>query len=262
MKRFLLTLLAALAVLTTARPSLAFDAAELVAAKRAVQQGMDAGDAGALVAARGRFAALSAAEPGSALLHYWVGVASWRALPLVQSKGKDKDEAKRIGLDGVAHLDKAIELDPKFAEAYAMKGGLQGMLIGAGGGSPMTLGPQSDANLARAEVLAPENPRIALLDGVGIFHKPAIFGGGSKKALARLAQAQALYAKETAPDSTMPDWGRDDVHTWTGRVLADQKKWAEARDAYRRALQVNPDNGWVRHQLLPQVEKKLQQAVK
>ena len=260
MKRFAIPLLAALVVSFTAGRSAAFDAAELVAAKRAVQEGINAGDAGALVAARSRLAALSAAEPGSALLHYWVGMASWRAMPMVQRK--DKDEAKRIGLDGLAHLDRAIALDPKFAEAYAMKGGLQGMLIGIGGGSPMTLGPQADANLARAEVLAPANPRVALLDGVGILHKPGIFGGGAKKALVRLGEAQAMFAKEATPDPTMPDWGRDDVHTWTGRALADQKKWAEARDAYRRALEVNPENGWVRNQLLPAVEKKLQQAAK
>jgi len=257
MKRTLLTLLAALAL---AAPVHAFDATEVAAAKKAVQDGMNAGDGDALVAARAKFAALSAAEPSSALLHYWVGMASWRALPLIQRK--DKDEAKRMGLDGVAHLDQAIALDPRFAEAYAMKGGLQGMLIGVGGGSPMTLGPQSESNLARAEVLAPENPRVALLDGVGIFHKPGIFGGGSKKALPRLAEAQALYAKEIVSDPVMPDWGRDDVHTWTGRAYADQKKWTEAVAAYKRALEVNPANGWVRNILLPEAEKKSQQASK
>lgn len=253
------TLVSALAVLTlaTAAPSLAFDPAEVVAARRAVQQGLDNGNADALVAARGRFAALSAAEPGSALLHYWVGFASWRAMPLVQRTSKD--EAKRIGLDGLAHLDRALAVDPGFADAVALKGGLQGMLIGVGGGSPMTLGPQSEANLTRAAQLAPRNPRVALLDGVGILHKPGIFGGGGKKALARLAEARALFETDVVADSTLPDWGREDIHVWTGRAHASQKKWADARDAYRRALEVNPDNGWVRHQLLPEVEKKLQQ---
>jgi tetratricopeptide (TPR) repeat protein len=258
MKSIALMLIAALAL--AAVPAHAFDAAEVVAAKKAVQDGMNAGDAAALVAARGKFAALSAAEPSSALLHYWVGMASWRTLPMVQRK--DKDEARRIGLDGVAHLDRAIEIDPKFAEAYAMKGGLQGMLIGVGGGSPMTLGPQSDQNLARAEVLAPGNPRVALLDGVGILHKPAIFGGGAKKAIARLAEAQAMFAKETVSDPTLPDWGRDDVHTWMGRAYAEQKKWNEAVASYKRALEANPDNGWVKNVLLPEAEKKSQQAAK
>lgn len=258
MKALALLLSAALAL--AALPAHAFDPAEVASAKRAIQSGMDQGDAAATLAARGRFAALSAAEPGSAVLHYWVGLAAWRALPLAQRQSKD--EAKRIGLDGVAHLDRAIELDPRFADAYALKGGLQGMLIGVGGGSPMTLGPQSDANLSRAEGIAPENPRVALLDGVGTFHKPAIFGGGAKKALVRLAEAEARFAKESVADSVQPDWGRDDVHVWIGRAHAGQKKWGAAVAAYRRALEINPANGWVRSSLLPEAEKKLQQAAK
>lgn len=256
--RLLVLLLAAVTLAPAA--ARAFDPAELVATKRALQSAMDGGDAAALVAARSKFAAMSAAEPGSALLHYWVGFASWRAMPMVQRH--DKAEARRLGLDGVAHLDRATERDPKFAEAFALKGGLQGMLIGAGGGSPMTLGPQSDANLTRADALAPGNPRVALLDGIGTLHKPGIFGGGAKKALPRLTEAAARFEKESVADSTGPDWGRDDVHVWIGRAWASQKKWAEARAAYQRALAVNPANGWVRTQLLPEVEKKLAQAAR
>lgn len=260
MRRPTLIAVTALLIAAPAAPALALDPAEVAAAKRAVQHGVDLGSPDTLLAARGRFAAMSAADPGSKLLHYWVAFASWRAMPLVQRT--DRDGAKRIGLDGVEHLDRALAIDPDFAEALALKGGLQGMLIGAGGGSPMTLGPQSDANLARAERLAPGNPRVALLDGVGILHKPAIFGGGAKKALARLAEAGARFETETVVDSTLPDWGRDDVHVWTGRAYAGQKRWAEARDAYRRALQVNPDHGWARAVLLPEAENQLQRAAR
>ena len=260
MKRIPSLVIAAVALVVLAAPSHGFDPAEVAAIKRQVQHGMNGGNPDAVVAARGRFAALSAAEPNSALLHYWVAFASWRAMPLIQRS--DKAEAKRIGQDGIAHLDRTLEIDPQFAEALALKGSLQGMLIGAGGGSPMTLGPQSSANLDRAAGLAPKNPRIALLDGIGILHKPAVFGGGAKKALPRLTEALAFYASDAVSDSTQPDWGRDDVHVWIGRAHAAQKKWAEARDAFKQALEVNPDNGWVRHQLLPAAEKNLQRAAR
>lgn len=251
-----LLLLAALAA--PAAPAAAFDPVEVAAARRAVDAAMNAGDAAQALAARGRFAALAAAEPDSPLLHYWVGYASWRALPLVQRTSKD--EAKRIGLDGVAHLDRALALDPRFGEAWALKGGLQGMLIGAGGGSPMTLGPESEKSIARGEALDPASPRVALLAGIGTLHKPGILGGGPKKALPHFAEARARFEREAVADSTRPAWGRDDVHVWTGIAHSRAKRWSEAREAYLRALEINPDHGWVRTQLLPEIERRLQKA--
>ena len=55
-------------------------------------------------------------------------------------------------------------------------------------------------------------------------------------------------------------WGRDDAHLWAGRAAMKLKRYADARDAYRKALEVNPANAWVRGQLLPEVEKAMTSA--
>ena len=69
---------AIVALATHAAPARAADPSEIVAGKRAVQEAMNGGKVEALLAARARLAALSSAEPGSALLHYWAAFASWR----------------------------------------------------------------------------------------------------------------------------------------------------------------------------------------
>ena len=111
--------------------------------------------------------------------------------------------------------------------------------------------------MAHAKDLAPKNPRVALLDGINTLYKPAFVGGGADKAVLRFGEAQVLYAAETVTDPAAPDWGRDDVYLWDGRAQAKTGDFKGAKESYTKALAANPSNGWVRHSLLPDVEKKL-----
>jgi Flp pilus assembly protein TadD len=115
----------------------------------------------------------------------------------------------------------------------------------------MTLGPQATAHLARAETLRPEDPRIHLLVGVGVMHKPVNFGGGPLPAIDEFRRAQECFAKESVADSTAPDWGRDDAFLWEGRAQMAAHDYAAAKAAFQRALEANPRNGWVKTKLLP-----------
>ncbi|MEO5616470.1 MAG: tetratricopeptide repeat protein [Candidatus Eisenbacteria bacterium] len=253
MKSLLACALAASLAIALAGPALALDRTALAVARRDLQSAVNKGDLTALMSLRARFAAMSQADPGNALLRYWVAVASWRAMPLQ----KNNELAQRIGDDALDHLEKGLTSEPKFAEALALRGGIQGMLIGYRPSSAMTLGPQSGANISRAISMEPGNPRIHLLAGVGELHKPAVFGGGPKGAIEEFRRAQELFAKEAVTDSIAPDWGRDDAFLWEGRAAMKLKDYAGARVAYRRALEANPANGWIRTQLLPAAEQAL-----
>jgi len=251
--RFTIALAATLLVASVA-PSFAFDPAALVAAKRGIQSGMDHASAADVMKARAKLQAMSAAEPKSGLLHYWVAFASWRAVPLVART--DVVKAANIGSQGLTECDLALAANPKDAESLALKGGLQGMMISFDQSSVMTNGPQSVANIAHAIELAPASPRAWLLQGIGNLNKPAQFGGGAEPALESLRKAIDLFAGERA-DSTAIDWGHDDAWVWAGRAEMKRERYAAAESLYTRALAINPQNGWVRTALLPQVKEAM-----
>ena len=251
----MLTVLSSIAVIASALipARAAADPAAIAAARRTLREAVSAARPEGLLKARAQFQALSAAEPGSAPLHYWVAVASWRAVPMLE----DAKKAERMAADGITHCDAALKLDPTFAEALAMKAGLQGMSIRFNPASMMTLGPQSEANLGRALGMSPKNPRIHLLRGIATLNKPAAFGGGAALALEILKQAQALFAADSPADSTTPDWGRDDALLWAGRAAMSLEDFAAARGFYAAALEVNPANAWVKARLMPAAEEAL-----
>ena len=258
----LVALLAGLALVS--RPAAAADAAAVTAAKHALQAGVDHGNVSEIAAARAQFVALSSAEPDAPALHYWVALASWRAIPLmVREEGESKDKAKKLCKDAIEHCDKALAKSPKFADAIALKAGLQGLWLSFDPGAMMTLGPQMGVALDRAKDLEPANPRVVFLDGINTFHKPGFVGGGADKARKTFDQAIALWAKvpaaaaSAAGDPTALDWGRDDTFTWAGRAATKMEDYAAAKAYYEKALVANPNNGWVKSSLLPGVEKQL-----
>ncbi len=248
--------LAAMAALL-AMPAQAFDPSQLTRDKQALQGAVNAGGAGEVLKARATFEALSAAEPRVPALHYWAAYADWRLVSLFE--GADNGKAERYAKDGLDRCDEVLKLQPWNAEAMALKGSLQGLSTIFDPRSVQTLGLQSQMNIHRAGYLQPRNPRIWLLEGLSVLHKPAELHGGAAHADSVFRQAIDLFAI-AAPDTdpAAPDWGRDDAYLWAGRCAATLEDWPRARDLYQQALKVNPANAWVRDSLLPEARKALE----
>jgi hypothetical protein len=256
MTRLKIAFLALLLGVVMSSAAHAADPAAIASAKKALQDAVNQGKPDAILAARGQFDALSVAEPKNALLHYWVAAADWRVAPLLMSDA-NKPKGKRWVQEGIDRASKAYELDPKFAEALALRCGLQGMYLQFDSSQMMKLGIQMEGDMAHAKGLAPKNPRVALLDGINTLYKPGFVGGGAGNAIKKFAESAELFASETVADPAAPDWGKDDVHVWNGRAEIKTNDLAAARASYQKALAANPANGWVKNSLLPDVEKKL-----
>jgi tetratricopeptide (TPR) repeat protein len=173
---------------------------------------------------------------------------------------RDAEKAGRLGDDALDRLEKLTAAEPRNAEALALTGAIQGLVISLKPAEMMTLGPQSFANLAHAVAIAPDDPRTHLLTGISRLHEPQEYGGGPQAALAEFQRAQELFAKAAPADSTAADWGRDDAFLWEGRARMQLRDFAAARDAFRRALAANAGNQWVRMRLLPAAEDSLREA--
>jgi hypothetical protein len=237
----------------------AADPAAMVAAKHALQAGVDSASVPAMLRARARFQALSAAEPDNAVLHEWVAIATWRAALLSRD---EPARTERLVRDGLAHCDEAIRRAPKDGLPLAVKAGLQSMIMRFDPGAMMTLGPESQANLERARVLGPKDPRVMLFYGIQTMHKPAAFGGSVSAAHEQFIEAAGLFSAAGTTDSTGMDWGRDDASLWAGRAAMALRDFPGAVKLFEQALAANPRNGWVRGSLLPAARDSVALSVK
>lgn len=260
LRQVLSTLAIAGAIAAAPTRSVAGDATALDEARRALDAAVNTGKVDAVLQARAAFATLADAEPSNPVPRYWTVVADWRAAGFAQKDGKDA--VKRICEPGIENAEKLVEMDPKSAEALALLSGLQGLsMMYRGPAAGMTLGPKMESQMGRAIGMAPENPRVRFLDALNTLHKPGFVGGGAKKAAPKFTEAIALFEKERAAAPDASHWGHDDAELWAGRCAMKLEDPATAKQHYERALAANPDNGWVRHVLLPQAEKALAEPV-
>jgi tetratricopeptide (TPR) repeat protein len=211
------------------------------------------GDIEQLRAARALAERALTAFAGDPLLQHYYAYALYREANILMGMRRDEKEYRPL----LEQADSILEQSAtKLAlpETHALRSSVLGQLIGPNPLRGMTLGPRSSAAMDRAVELGPRNPRVWLLRGTGAMFTPAMFGGGAAKSEEYLRKAIALFA-EDRPAPPLPAWGHADAYAWLGQALHKQKRIEDARAAYARALELQPDNGWVRHVLLPALDR-------
>ena len=185
--------------------------------------------------------------PARSLLEYAIAYVGYRLASL-----SDVPEREQTDLldDAVERLEALVDDGPEYAEAQALLGSLYGLQIGRDPSRGIVLGVRASGALDRAEAAAPDNPRVALLQGISAFNTPARFGGGLDRAERLLRRSLDLYSREPV-DIPWPNWGRFDAHVWLGQTLARRNDPSGARAEYDAALSLAPDSGWVKFVLLP-----------
>lgn len=193
--------------------------------------------------------------PDANLVRYTLAYVDWRLHPLLDVDTATKKQGQAYLEEAEKQLVAVVGAEPDNAEALALLSAVYGQEIGSSIWKGIVLGPRSSAAVEKAMKLAKENPRVALMAGVGAFFTPKMFGGGVDKAERELRRAEALFSKE-APNKPWPNWGRIDVLAWLGQVLASTGDREGARAVYARALTLQPDFGWVRYVLLPALDSQ------
>jgi tetratricopeptide (TPR) repeat protein len=196
--------------------------------------------------------ALTAFPDDPLLLHY-LGYARYREATLMQGRKHDSKEYRPL----LEAADSLLELSAsrlQLAETYALRSSVLGQLIGSNPLRGMTLGPRSSDAMERAVELGPNNPRVWLLRGIGAMFTPSMFGGGLDKAEEYLTKSLALFPNDK-PAPPMPAWGHAEAYIWLGQLHKRRNRINDARQAYHRALELEPEHGWVKHVLLPALDR-------
>ena len=221
-------------------------------ASREIDAANAAGDLNRLTGAAAMIDRVLTVTPNDPLLLYYRALALYRSASLYTGLKKN-DEAKRVLEEADRLLEQATAKSPT-ADALALRSGVIGLMIGSSGNplSGMTLGPKSSGLLDRAKELEPKNPRVWLISGMSAMFTPKMFGGGTDKAEQDLRKSIALFETHQVVVPA-PSWGRADAYIWLGQTLQKEEKTADAKVAYEKALEIQPDNQWVRRVLLPSV---------
>lgn len=222
-------------------------------ASREIDAAAATGDLDRLTTAAAMIDRVLTVTPNDPLLLYYRSLALYRTASLYTGLKKN-DEAKRALDEADLLLEQATAKSPT-ADALALRSSVIGLLIGLSGNplSGMTLGPKSSGLLDRAKELEPKNPRVWLASGMSAMFTPKMFGGGTDKAEQDLNKALALYETDR-PVRPSPSWGRVDAYIWLGQALQKNDKPDEARAAYQKALELQPNNQWVVRVLLPSLD--------
>jgi tetratricopeptide (TPR) repeat protein len=233
-------------VLAIAATGLDFEAS-VVAMQRAVIRG----DVSALEDFRDRYrtALDDAPAEDTDRLRYALAYVSWR---LSASEKRGSKPYKALLEDAEEQLKLLLAADPADAEAQALYGSVNGALI-TGLWSGIRRGPRSSKAYEAAREAAPDNPRVAMHEGVSRLFSPKMAGGSVDKAEKRLTRALRLFEGEPI-DTPWPNYGRAEVLAWLGYTMRRKEDYARAREYYKRALVLEPDYRWVRDVLLPGLE--------
>jgi tetratricopeptide (TPR) repeat protein len=151
---------------------------------------------------------------------------------------RDKGASERAAEAGVRDAEKAISLNGKVADYYRVLGTLCGQVIPA---DPfmgfLTYGKRAKEALDKGIELDPKSSRAFVAHGVGFYYLPTNFGGGPDNAIKDYRKAIELDPKNA------------EAYLWLGVAYAKQHQTPQAREAFTKSMQLDPERVWTKEQL-------------
>jgi tetratricopeptide (TPR) repeat protein len=156
---------------------------------------------------------------------------------------RDKPAAKRAAESGIAMAEQAIALQPKNGEYYRVLATLYGQVIPASPLAGLGYGKKAKEAISKALELSPKSPAVHIAAGVGNYYLPEAFGGGPELALKDFNQAIALDSRSS------------EAYLWLGVAQRKLHNNAAARQAFAKAVELNPRRVWAKDQFAKTPEK-------
>jgi tetratricopeptide (TPR) repeat protein len=181
----------------------------------------------------------------------------YRLLEMSLQKGNE-DLFSQYYQHSIDNAKKLISMDKYSSEGKSLLAGIYMMKIASSPLTAVTLSQEINQLLDDAEIDNPQNPMPFIIRGEMRYSTPKAFGGSYEDAAKSFNKAIAIC--EQNPESGLVDksWANLESLAWLGRSLVQLENYDAAKFAYQKALNLQPDFGWVKYVLLPEVEKKIQ----
>jgi tetratricopeptide (TPR) repeat protein len=149
---------------------------------------------------------------------------------------RDRKGGRQTAEQGIRFAEKTVALKPGNAEYYRLLGTLYGQAI-TDIMSGLSNGPKAKDAINKAVEKAPKSSMMYVARGVGNYYVPAQLGGGAKLSIPDFQKAIEL------------DPGNAEAFLWLGLSLRKENRDAEARQAFAKSLELNPNRLWAKQQL-------------
>ena len=224
-----------------------------VEGKTLLQNAVDTSDIDQLYEARERFERGRATGDREALALYYLALCEYRLITVFDIAHSEKG---RCINRAVEYLKKATDLMDTFADAHALLAIFYFEKMGMKPYLGVVLGPLSAKIVEKSKRLEGDNPRVVMSDAINDYYTPPMFGGNKDRAIAKIERAVELFSKEGVRDAFQPAWGHDEAYIHLGFFRQGRGDIEGAREAFISALEVNPNNDWIKFQLLPGLDSK------
>lgn len=203
---------------------------------RELEQARNRQDRAALERMAASYTAAAGKQANDAQAQYMLAV-SQSYLAEVATELRDKNGGRAAAETGIKAAEKAVSLKPSVAEHHRILGTLCGQVIPANVLAGLKYGRCALDSINKAIEIDPKSAIAYVSRGVGNYYLPSAFGGGPDVALKDFQKAIQL------------DPELAEAHLWMGITLRKLNRNAEARKAFGKSLQLNPDRIWTKQQL-------------
>jgi len=210
--------------------------AALLAAPGPLENARDRQDRAALEKQISDLSAAAQKTPHDADAQYRVALAA-SYLAEVSLELRDKNQAQRVAESGIQAAARAIAINNRNAEYYRVLGTLCGQVIPASVLSAFSYGKRARDAIDKALELDPKSSQAYLARGVGNYYLPDALGGGASLAIPDFRKAADLDPASAEP------------YLWFGLALRKEHHNAEARQAFEKAMRLDPARIWIKEQL-------------
>jgi len=174
-------------------------------------------------------------SPNDANVQYQAAVAA-SYLAEVHVELHERKPARDAAERGIPFAEKAVALKSDSGEYYRLLGTLYGQAI-ADLMTGLRYAPKAKDAIAKAVEKSPKSSEVYVARGIGNLYLPVQLGGGATVAIPDFRKAIEIDGKN--PDAWI----------YLGVAMRAEKNEEEARKAFQKALQLDPDRFWVKQLL-------------
>jgi len=168
---------------------------------------------------------------------------------------QDKETFDKI-INNAENYSKAlIKLIPKWSKAYALQSAIISSKLAFEPQKGMMLGPKNQKAIEKALKLNDKEPTAWYQMGGNKLHTPEKFGGSISKAIESYLKSIELYEVDSI--SKENNWQYLQSLTWVGIAYDKAGKYSDALNSFNKALEFEPDFGWIKFVLIPDIKKKI-----